>query len=62
MPVTRKKEKFQQLTGFERGKIIGLQEGGFSYCSRAARMQRNSSTVMRVLKQWTDELVRFKIF
>ncbi|GFY27342.1 transposable element Tc1 transposase [Trichonephila clavipes] len=55
MPPRRNKEKFQQLTKLERGKIIGLQEGGFSYRAIRARVQRNSSTVMRVWEQWTDE-------
>ncbi|GFY06216.1 uncharacterized protein TNCV_2680101 [Trichonephila clavipes] len=55
MPPRRKKEKFQQLTEFERGRIIGLREGEFSYHAIGARGQRNSSTVMRVWKQWTDE-------
>ncbi|GFU68219.1 uncharacterized protein TNCV_39291 [Trichonephila clavipes] len=41
--------------GVEWGKIIGLQEGGFSYRAIGARVQRNSSTVMRVWKLWTDE-------
>ncbi|GFX13073.1 transposable element Tc1 transposase [Trichonephila clavipes] len=55
MPPRRNKEEFQQLTEFERGRIIGLREGGFSYRAIGARVQRNSSTVMRVWKQWTDE-------
>ncbi|GFX54099.1 transposable element Tc1 transposase [Trichonephila clavipes] len=53
MPSRRNKEKFQQLTEFERGRIIGLREGGFSYHAIGARVQRNSSTVMRAWKQWT---------
>ncbi|GFY17631.1 uncharacterized protein TNCV_1073661 [Trichonephila clavipes] len=48
-------DKFQQLTEFERGKIIGFREGRFSYCEIGARVQRNSSPVMRVWKQWTDD-------
>ncbi|GFW48654.1 transposable element Tc1 transposase [Trichonephila clavipes] len=56
MPPRRNKEKFQQLTKLERRKIIGLQEGGFSYREIRAREQRNSSTAMRIWKQWTDEL------
>lgn len=55
MPPRRNRVKFQQLTEFERGRIIGLREGGFSYREIAARVQRNSSTVMRVWKQWTEE-------
>ncbi|GFY33730.1 retrovirus-related Pol polyprotein from transposon 17.6 [Trichonephila clavipes] len=44
------------ITKLERGKIIGLQEGGFSYHAIGAREQRNSSTVIPVWEQWTDEL------
>ncbi|GFT65604.1 hypothetical protein TNCV_869061 [Trichonephila clavipes] len=40
---------------FERGKIIGHQEGGFSYHQIGARVQRNSSEGMRVWKHWTDK-------
>ncbi|GFX51636.1 uncharacterized protein TNCV_5013391 [Trichonephila clavipes] len=49
------KEKFQQIKEFEWGKIIGLREREFSYRAIGARVQRNSSTVMQVWKQWTDE-------
>ena len=55
MPRQRQRAAFHQLTEFERGRIIGLREGGFSYRAIAARVQRNSSTVMREWKQWTDE-------
>ncbi|GFY24274.1 transposable element Tc1 transposase [Trichonephila clavipes] len=55
MPCRRKGAKFEQISEFERGKIIGLREAGLSYRAVAARVQRNSSTIMRVSKQWTDE-------
>ncbi|GFT43486.1 uncharacterized protein TNCV_815311 [Trichonephila clavipes] len=55
MPPRRNMEKFQELTEFKRGRIFGLQEGGFSYREIGARVQQKSSTVMRVWKQWTDE-------
>ncbi|GFX53288.1 transposable element Tcb2 transposase [Trichonephila clavipes] len=48
------KEKFQQLTEFERGRIIGFREG-FSYHAIGASVKPNSSTVMRVWKQLIDE-------
>ncbi|GFU97423.1 transposable element Tc1 transposase [Trichonephila clavipes] len=35
--------------------IVGLREAGLSYRAVAARVQRNSSTIRRVSKQWTDE-------
>ncbi|GFX09750.1 transposable element Tcb2 transposase [Trichonephila clavipes] len=52
----RNKKKFQQLTEFVWGRIIGLTEGGFSYYAIGAHVQRNSSTVIQISKQWTDEL------
>ncbi|GFW22669.1 transposable element Tc1 transposase [Trichonephila clavipes] len=55
MPCRRKGAKFEQISEFERGKIVGLREAGLSYRAVAARVQRNSSTIMRVSKQWTDE-------
>ncbi|GFU97405.1 uncharacterized protein TNCV_4742171 [Trichonephila clavipes] len=54
MPQRRNEEQFQQLTEFERGRIIGLREGGFYDRAIGARVQRKSSTEMRVWKQWTD--------
>ncbi|GFW24786.1 hypothetical protein TNCV_1960531 [Trichonephila clavipes] len=55
MSPRRKKEKFQQLTEFERGRIAGIREGGFPYLAIGAHVQRNSSTVMRVRQQWIEE-------
>ncbi|GFV84116.1 transposable element Tcb2 transposase [Trichonephila clavipes] len=55
MPRRRKGAKFEQISEFERGKIVGLREAGLSYRAVATRVQRNSSTIMRVSKQWTDE-------
>ncbi|GFS99350.1 transposable element Tc1 transposase [Trichonephila clavipes] len=37
------------------GRIVGLREAGLSYRAVAARVQRKSSTIMRVSNQWTDE-------
>ncbi|GFS79932.1 uncharacterized protein TNCV_750761 [Trichonephila clavipes] len=51
----RNKEKFEQLTEFKRGSLFGLREGGFSYLAIGAHVQRNSSIVIRVWKQWIDE-------
>ncbi|GFW13157.1 transposable element Tc1 transposase [Trichonephila clavipes] len=51
----RNKEKLQQLTEFERGRITSLREGGFSYHAIGARVQEKSYPVMRVWKRWTDE-------
>ena len=53
MPQRRKKKNFQQLTKLEG--IIGLREEGFSYRVIADRVQRSSSTMMRVYMLWTNE-------
>ncbi|GFV62920.1 transposable element Tc1 transposase [Trichonephila clavipes] len=55
MPRRRKGVKFEQISEFERGTIVGLREAGLSYRAVAARVQRNCSTIMRLSKQWTDE-------
>ncbi|GFV29985.1 hypothetical protein TNCV_3100621 [Trichonephila clavipes] len=65
MPPGRNREKFQQLTGFEWGMIIGLREGGFSYRAIGARVQRNSYASLEAVNrrapnnsknwQWTTE-------
>ena len=55
MPPRPNKEKFQQLTEFEKERNIGLREGGFSYRAVAVYVQRNSYTLIRVWKQWIDE-------
>ncbi|GFS71847.1 transposable element Tc1 transposase [Trichonephila clavipes] len=54
MPRRRKGAKYEQISEFKRGSIVGLREAGLSYRAVAARVQRNSSTIMRVSKQWTD--------
>ncbi|GFT05957.1 transposable element Tcb1 transposase [Trichonephila clavipes] len=43
MPPRRNKEKFQRLTEFEQGRIIGLREGGFSCHAIGAHVQRTTS-------------------
>ena len=55
MPRRRQREPYDQVPEFERGRMIGLREGGFSYREIAARTGRNATTVMRVWKQWTTE-------
>ncbi|GFX54900.1 hypothetical protein TNCV_3318171 [Trichonephila clavipes] len=47
--------EFQQITEFERGRIIGLWEGEFSYQAIGTHVLRNSSTVLQGWKQWTYE-------
>ncbi|GFV58357.1 transposable element Tc1 transposase [Trichonephila clavipes] len=55
MPCRRKGANFGHISEFERGRTVGLREAGLSYRAVAAHLQHNSSTIMRVSKQWMDE-------
>ncbi|GFX65775.1 hypothetical protein TNCV_2043091 [Trichonephila clavipes] len=59
MPIRRNnlpiRRKFQQLKEFERGRITSLRDRGFSYRTIGVRVLRNSSTVIRVWEQCTEE-------
>ena len=57
---TTEKEKFQQFTECGQRSIIGLREGGYSFRAIAVFVLRNSSTVIGILKQWTDEHTKFR--
>ncbi|GFS84826.1 uncharacterized protein TNCV_2957141 [Trichonephila clavipes] len=51
---------YQQLTEFQRGRIIGLREDGFSFFSfffrdNAERLGRNVSTVHDCWEQWSRD-------
>ncbi|GFU67368.1 hypothetical protein TNCV_640681 [Trichonephila clavipes] len=60
----RNKQKFQQLTEFEQGRIIGLREGGFSYSTIGACVHFHSDASLEAVDrrapnsknwQWTTE-------
>ena len=55
MPLRRRRSHYQQLTEFERGRVIGLREGGFSFRNIAERLGRNVSTVHDCWQQWSRE-------
>ena len=55
MPLRRRRSRYQQLTEFERGRIIGLQEGGFSFRDITERLSRDISTVHGCWEQWSRE-------
>ncbi|EEZ99903.1 hypothetical protein TcasGA2_TC002687 [Tribolium castaneum] len=44
MPPVRRQPRYQQLTPFERGRIVGLREGGMSVREIAARVNRGVAT------------------
>lgn len=55
MPLRRRRSHYQQLTEFERGRVVGLREGGFSFRDIAERLGRNVSTVHECWQQWSRE-------
>ena len=55
MPRQKWRKSHHQITEIARGRIIDMQECGFSYPEIAARMQCNVTTVMRIWKKWTEE-------
>lgn len=55
MPRVRQRRNYRQLSEFDRGRIVGLREGGFSYREIANRLNRNQSTIMRCYQSWTRD-------
>ncbi|GBN59442.1 Transposable element Tc1 transposase, partial [Araneus ventricosus] len=51
----RRRSHHQQLTEFERGRVVGLREGGFFFRDIAERLGRNVSTVRDRWQQWSRE-------
>ncbi|GBM25675.1 hypothetical protein AVEN_207450-1 [Araneus ventricosus] len=55
MPLRRRRSHYQQLTEFERGRVVGLREGEFSFLDIAERLGRNVYTVHDCWQQWSRE-------
>ncbi|GBL94677.1 hypothetical protein AVEN_83991-1 [Araneus ventricosus] len=55
MPLRRRRSHYQQLTQFERDRVVGLCEGGFSFRDIAERHGRNVFTVHDCCQQWSRE-------
>lgn len=55
MPRIRQPAKYRHLSQFERGRIIGLREAGFSLREIANRVDRNVATVLRCWSRWSEE-------
>lgn len=54
MPRVRQRGVFVQLSDFERGRVIGLREGGLSVRDIAQRIGRSVSTISRCWRRWTE--------
>lgn len=55
MPLRRNRREFAQLTEFERGRIIGMREAGWSHRRIARHLGRSDQTVRRCWDQWVSE-------
>ncbi|KAJ4440838.1 hypothetical protein ANN_10685 [Periplaneta americana] len=55
MPLRRNRRDFTQLTEFERGRIIGIREAGWSYRRIASYLRRSDHTVRTCWDQWMHE-------
>ena len=55
IPRRRERMQYQQVSSFERGRMIGLQEAGLSYRDIAACTGHAATTVMIVWNQWREE-------
>ncbi|GBM39789.1 hypothetical protein AVEN_25007-1 [Araneus ventricosus] len=53
MPLKRRRSHYQQLTEFERGRVVGLREGEFSFLDIAESLDSNVST--NCWQQWSRE-------
>ena len=55
MPRRRERAQYQQVSAFERGRMVDLRKAGFSYRDIAARTEHAASTVMRLWNPWRKE-------
>ncbi|GFV60234.1 uncharacterized protein TNCV_3553941 [Trichonephila clavipes] len=55
MPLRRRRSYYQQLTKCERGRVIRLREGGFSFHEIAKRLGWNVSTGHDCWEQWSRD-------
>ena len=51
----RERTQNQQVSAFERSRMIGLREAGLSYRDIAARTGHAATTVMGIWNQWREE-------
>lgn len=55
MPGRRRRVHFQQLSDFERGRLVGLREAGWSYRRIAEQIGREVSVVVRWWRRWSEQ-------
>ncbi|GFU88935.1 transposable element Tc1 transposase [Trichonephila clavipes] len=55
MPLRRNRRQYEQLTDFDRGRIIGLREAGWSNRRTGCHLGRSDMVVARCWQQWITE-------
>ncbi|GFT35828.1 HTH_38 domain-containing protein [Trichonephila clavipes] len=55
MPLRRNRRQYEQLTDFDRGRIIGLKEAGWSNRRIGRHLGRSDMVVARCWQQWITE-------
>ncbi|GFX18435.1 uncharacterized protein TNCV_4307351 [Trichonephila clavipes] len=55
MPLRRNRRQYEQLTDFDRGRIIGLREAGWSNRRIGRHLGRSDMVVARCWQQWITE-------
>ncbi|GFX74538.1 hypothetical protein TNCV_3214251 [Trichonephila clavipes] len=55
MPLRRNRRQYEQLTDFDRGRIISLREAGWSNRRIGRRLGRSDMVVARCWQQWITE-------
>ena len=55
MPRRRERAQYQQVSAFERGRMVCLREAGLSYRGIATYTGYAATTVMRVWNKWREE-------
>ncbi|GFX25121.1 transposable element Tcb2 transposase [Trichonephila clavipes] len=56
MPLRRFRRQYEQLSHFERGRIIGMMEAGWSARRVAHQLGRSDCVVRRCWDQWIREM------
>ncbi|GFW15579.1 transposable element Tcb2 transposase [Trichonephila clavipes] len=56
MPLRRFRRQYEQLSQFERGRIIGMMEAGWSARRVAHQLGRSDCVVRRCWDQWIREM------
>ncbi|GFV04862.1 transposable element Tcb1 transposase [Trichonephila clavipes] len=51
----KQRSAFDQVSGFDRGRIVAYRDCGLSFREIGNRVGRNQTTVMRVCDQWMQE-------